>query len=145
MGVERFSLDTNVLFYSIDPADRERHSQAKALIERAVLEVDCVVTLQSFSEFYAATTRKGAMPPEDAREQIADWQLLFPTLYPSPGCLERAIRAVLEHNLSFWDSMLWSVAKEGGVTVLLTEDLQDGRELEGVVFRNPFNGLDPLR
>ena len=40
--------------------------------------------------------------------------------------------------MSFWDSLIWAVAKEGGVPYLLTEDLDDGATLEGVRFVNPF-------
>ena len=51
--------------------------------------------------------------------------------------------AVRDHGLSFWDAMIWAVAKEAGATVLLTEDLQTGRELGGVTFLSPF-ARDPF-
>jgi predicted nucleic acid-binding protein len=54
------------------------------------------------------------------------------------------VRAVEQHSLSFWDAMLWAVVKQAGGTLLLSEDLQDGRELEGVRFRNPFAADDPF-
>jgi predicted nucleic acid-binding protein len=84
------------------------------------------------------------MSIEEAGAQVADWQTLFTTVYPKPGSLPQAIDAVTRHNLSFWDAMLWSVVKDNGVTVLLSEDLQDGRELGSVWFRNPFIGTDPF-
>lgn len=34
---------------------------------------------------------------------------------------------------------MWSVVRRAGARFLLSEDLQDGRELEGVRFLNPFN------
>ncbi len=52
--------------------------------------------------------------------------------------------AVLRHGLTFWDAMLWATAKAAGVTVLLSEDFQHDRVLEGVRFRNPFVVADPL-
>jgi len=45
--------------------------------------------------------------------------------------------------LPFWDALLWATAKAAGVSVVLSEDFQDGRELEGVQFRNPFSMEDP--
>jgi len=144
MSVERFSLDANVFFYAIDATDESRHRRAMEVVERAALAHDCIVTLQVYGEF-AATTRKGKMTIEDARAQIIDWQTLFTTVYPAPGSLSQAMDAVAQHNLSFWDAMLWSVAKDAGVTVLLSEDFQDGRELGGVCFRNPFSTGDPFR
>ncbi len=145
MSADRFSLDTNLLFYAIDNNDPKRHRQAMKVLDRAAVEFDCVITLQAFCEFFASTTRKGKMTIEDASAQIEDWQILFTTVYPTSGSLKRAIEAVRKHSLSFWDAMLWSVAKEAGVTVLLSEDLQDGRELGGVRFRNPFATADPFR
>lgn len=43
-------------------------------------------------------------------------------------------------RLSFDANLLfYSAAREAGATVLLSEDLQDGRELGGVRIRNPFS------
>jgi predicted nucleic acid-binding protein len=78
------------------------------------------------------------MPIRDALEQIQDWQLLFPIVLPKTTTLQLAINAVQNHRLAFWDAMLWATAKQAGVTALLSEDFQHGRELEGVLFRNPF-------
>lgn len=39
---------------------------------------------------------------------------------------------------NFEDAVLWATARRVGCTTLLTEDLQDGRTLDGVTFRNPF-------
>lgn len=144
MSVERFSLDANVFFYAIDATDPERHPRAAAIVERAALEHDCLIALQAYAEFFAAATRKGRMSIDDAAAQIADWGALFSTVYPGSGNLQQAIDAVAQHNLSFWDAMLWSVVKDAGVTVLLSEDLQDGRELGGVWFRDPFTAADPF-
>ena len=49
-----------------------------------------------------------------------------------------------EHSLSFWDAMVWAVADEAGVTLLLSEDFQHMRRLESVQFCNPFALNDPL-
>ncbi len=145
MSAERFSLDANVFFYAIDTNDPRRHRRAVEIVERAASKHDCTIALQAYGEFFAAATRKGKMTIEDAGAQIADWQILFTTVYPAPGSLPQAIDAVAQHNLSFWDALLWSVLKEAGVTVLLSEDFQDGRELGGVWFRNPFTDADPFQ
>jgi predicted nucleic acid-binding protein len=141
----RYALDANILFYSIDPADPHRHRQAGEIIERGALEFDCLIPLQAFCEFFASTLRKGKLEPTEAQAQIADWQTLFPTVYAGPRTLNPAIDAVRRHNFSFWDAMLWSTAREAGATVLLTEDFQHGRELGGVRFHNPFRDGEPFR
>jgi hypothetical protein len=35
------------------------------------------LTLQSLSEFYFAVTRKGKLPPTQAKKQVDGWQALF--------------------------------------------------------------------
>ena len=137
MSADRITLDTDVLVYAVDRDAGERHLRAATLVDEAV-DLDCVLTLQALSEFFAAVTRKGKMPMRDATAQVDDWQLLFPTVTAKPTTLRQAIAAVEEHSVSFWDAMLWATAREAGVTVLFSEDFQDGRELGGVRFRNPF-------
>ncbi len=126
------------MIYAIDKDAEEKQLISISLIERCALNYDCVLTLQSLSEFYAAATRKGKVTHTQAEAQIKDWQLLFPTILPSTRTVEYALKAVDEHTLSFWDSMLWSVTSENGVSELFSEDFQSGRELKGVRFTNPF-------
>lgn len=103
-----------------------------------------MLTLQSLCEFVAATTRKGKLSLAQADEQVEDWKILFPVVAAVPDNLGQAIRAVEEHNLSFWDALLWSVANQAAVELLLSEDLQHGRLLGGVRFCNPFEIDDPF-
>ena len=49
-----------------------------------------------------------------------------------------------KHRLQFWDSVLCTVARSGGAEVLLTEDLQDGRDLDGLRVANPFSASNRL-
>jgi len=42
------------------------------------------------------------------------------------------------HQLSFWDALIVSAAVEAGCKSILTEDLNDGQELDGVRVENPF-------
>ena len=138
MKDKRVTLDTNILIYSIDKDAGEKQSLSIKLIEKCVLKYDCVLTLQSLSEFYFASTRKGFVTHSQAEAQIKDWQILFPTILPSTRSVEYALKAVGEHSLSFWDAMLWSVARENSITVLYSEDCQTSRTLHGVTFLNPF-------
>jgi len=141
MNAERVSLDTSILVYAVDRDAGERHEIAAELVDRAV-EWDCVLPLQVLCEFFAAVTRKGKMPVEDAEAQVRDWQILFPVIPSQPADLSRALDAVVRHTLSFWDALLSATARRAGVAVLYTEDFQHGRELGGVRFVNPFAALE---
>jgi len=139
MSAKRFTLDTNILVYAVDSGDEERHRRAQEVIE-VMLTQDCVLTLQSLSEFYFTVTRKGKLPPTQAKKQVEGWQALFSVVTASPATLNRAIASVELHQLSFWDAMLWSAARDAGVTQLLSEDFQNGQELGGIRIVNPFFG-----
>jgi predicted nucleic acid-binding protein len=55
----------------------------------------------------------------------------------------RALLAMPRHGLAFWDALIWAAAAENGVGTIYTEDFQDGRNIEGVRFVNPFLGTAP--
>jgi predicted nucleic acid-binding protein len=40
--------------------------------------------------------------------------------------------------LSFWDSLIVAAAYSKNATIILTEDLNDGQHIEGIMIRNPF-------
>jgi predicted nucleic acid-binding protein len=110
----------------------------------AAQSYDCFLTMQTLCEFFHATTRKGKLTAAEAAAQVEDWQALFPVVAASPGSLRLAVRAVEQHSLAFWDAMQWAVAKQFGASLLLSQDLQHGRELEGVRFWNPFVAGHPF-
>ena len=41
-------------------------------------------------------------------------------------------------SVSFRDALIIEAAVASGATILYTEDLQDGLEVEGLTIRNPF-------
>lgn len=84
------------------------------------------------------TTRKIGLDPRAASAFVEDWQSVAPVKPADVGDLKDAMRAVGEHGLSFWDAMLWATARRIGVRLLISEDFQDGRIVEGVRIANPF-------
>ena len=133
----RFTLDTNLLVYSIDNAVGARHRLAREIVDRAV-ECECWLTLQALGEFYVAATRKGMAPPAEAAAQAADWLELFPTVTASPAALRAALAEATAGRASYWDALLVATAAEAGCTIVLTEDMSDGSILSGVRVHNPF-------
>jgi len=143
MSGERISLDANLLFYAVDADAGEQHVKTREIVRRAA-GYDCILTLQTLCEFFAAITRKGKLTARDAAIRLEDWQELFPVVAATPASLRLAVRAVEHHRLSVGDALQWAVAKQAGARLLLSEDFQHERELEGVRFRNPFLVEDPF-
>ena len=131
------SFDANILIYSVDKAAGDRHRNAAALVERAIRGRRCVQTLQSLCEFFNAS-RKVGIDAQTATRFVDRWQAAAIVEPAAAIDLDEAIRVVREHRLPFWDAMLWATARRAGARVLISEDFQDRRTLEGVRFINPF-------
>jgi len=142
MTRQRFSVDTNLLIYSIDTDAGPRHEQARDLMD-ALADGDCVLTLQALAEFFYAATRKSKMPAAEAAALVHDWMELFPVAVADGRTLREAIALRNEHGFGFWDALLVEAARAAGVTRLLTEDMQDGRRVGALLLENPFKaGFD---
>lgn len=133
------SVDTNILVYAVDRDAGDRHKSAAELLERLIRAAICIQSLQTLCEFFNVSTRKVGIEPAAAAEFVDGWRAVFTVEPASAEDLRDAIRAVQEHRLSFWDAMLWATIRRTGVRLLLSEDFQDGRTIEGVRIANPFD------
>jgi predicted nucleic acid-binding protein len=137
MSARRF-LDTNVLLYSISRATEERAKRARAI---ALLEQeDCGLSVQVLQEFYVQATRatrSDALPHDLAAGLIAAW-LRFPVQDINVAVMTNALEIRAGHGFSYWDSAIIAAARALGCRELYTEDMDHGREIEGVAIINPF-------
>ena len=138
------SFDSNILVYAVDRDAGDRHGQAVGLIERAIRANNCVQPLQTLCEFFTVATRKVGLELMVAQSFVEGWHAVMPVEPSTTDDLTNAMRAVHQHGLSFWDAMLWATVRRVGVQTLLSEDLQDGREIEGVHIANPFFARNQL-
>jgi predicted nucleic acid-binding protein len=139
-----FLVDTNVLVYAEDAADPAKRVRSVEILERLTLSAKGVLSVQVLNEFFAVVTRgKRRLPPRLTKEQAearcnefaASWTVLELSLEATKD----AMRACRTYSLSYWDALIWSTARLNGVGTLLTEDMQDGRLIEGVRILNPLN------
>jgi predicted nucleic acid-binding protein len=139
MSAETFTLDTNILVYSVDGSAGSRHDLAKIVVERAAFG-PCCLTLQAISEFFFVVTRRRIMGRPEARP-IAEAMIdLFPTIPPSATAVRAALATASSGRASYWDALLVHTAAEAGCTAILTEDLAADPTLAGVRVINPFAG-----
>jgi predicted nucleic acid-binding protein len=132
------SFDSNVLVYAADAAAGERHEHVADLLGRAMRRQSCIQTLQSFCEFFNVVTRKAGIDAAAAAEFVETWRSAMAVESATFPDLAAAMRGVREHGLSFWDALLWATVRRVGVDLLISEDFQDGRSIEGVRIVNPF-------
>ncbi len=133
----RSFFDTNVLVYADDksaPAKRRRAIELVAEHRRAGTGV---VSLQVLQEYFVAATRKLQVDAATARRKV---ELLseFDVAAPDLADVLAAIDLHRLHGFSFWDALVFRAARQSGCSVLLSEDFQDRREVDGVRIVNPF-------
>jgi predicted nucleic acid-binding protein len=134
-------VDTNILIYAHDPDAGDRHTRALDLIQLLTHQAQLTLSVQALNEFYVAATRPHkppSLPHDEAARIIHDLTDSAEVLPLTPTATFLALDVMPRHSLSFWDALVWAVAKENGVSLIYTEDFQDGREIDGVRFRNPF-------
>ena len=131
------ALDTNVLIYSCDQADRQRQKKALELVSGAV---EGVLLWQVACEFVAASRKLSAQgfTAGHAWDRLAEFLALFPLVLSTAGVLERARKLHPHDGWSFWDATIVAACLESRVTRLYSEDLP-GRSLPpGLEIINPF-------
>lgn len=128
----RFTLDSNILVYAADGRDSTRQETALLIMSRA-LRYDCVLVPQALSEFFYAVTRKSIMPRSVAADQVRDWLRLFPiTAGASADSLRSAVDPAVTGRFQFYDALLLATARAAGCNIVISEDMADGAELDGV-------------
>jgi predicted nucleic acid-binding protein len=141
MSADRFTLDANILFYSVDEDAGAKRQRAIEILTLAPRQ-NCVLTLQSLGEFYATLTRKKPGARKLASDHVKDWLDIFPIVAASPQALAAALPFADSGQLSFWDALLLMTAREAGCAVVLSEDMGDGARVAGIKVRDPFAGPD---
>jgi predicted nucleic acid-binding protein len=136
------SFDTNILVYATLSVPLAKTHRARDLLLRGMRTGSSILLLQTLTEFSSVAIRKAGIEVDAVRTTIDAWRAVLPVQDTQDDDLSAALDAVKNHRLAFWDAMLWGAAQRAGVRHLLTEDLQDGFELAGVRFVNPFEAAN---
>lgn len=132
-------LDTNILVYAYDTDAGHKHQTARSIVADLWNAGSGALSTQVLQEFYVTSTRKlpRPLPKGTAREVVANYRA-WPLHRPDVDDLVTASELEERHTLSFWDALILVAADRLGARTVLSEDLQDGRRVGGVVIRNPF-------
>ena len=133
----RSFFDTNVLIYADDKAAVVKQRRALDLVAEHRRAASGVVSLQVLQEYFVTITRKLQVDARITRRKV---ELLaeFDVVEPQLADVLAAIDLHRLHGFSFWDALVLRSAQQAGCSVLLTEDFQHGRDVEGLRILNPF-------
>lgn len=131
-------LDTNVLVYSVSnaPENTLKRRRARELLDGG----DLALSLQVLQEFYwqsTRPTRPDRITHEDALDLIDAWRR-FPVQETTLALLHSGFEIQVRHRFNFWDCMIVAAARAQGCDLLWTEDIDDGRIVDGMRIANPF-------
>lgn len=132
-------VDTNVLVYLRDSTEPEKRRAAAEWMGHLWEAGLGRTSGQVLREYYVTVTAKldPGLPPEEAREDVTALGAWNP-LHADADLFEEAWAVEDRFGFSFWDALVVAAARRLGCGTLLTEDLQPGRDLDGLVVRSPF-------
>jgi predicted nucleic acid-binding protein len=137
MSAVRTTIDTNVFVYMLDARDPVKQSAAIELVE-LLRSGDCVISLQSCGELYAALTRRLRRAPWEAALASRNLLASFDVYPASRSAVERALAEAMTGRYSYWDALLLASAHEAACRLCFSEDMSDGARLGNVEVVAPF-------
>ena len=133
----RLSVDTNILVYAAQRSDEAKSELARLLLAGALF-VDSCIAQQVYGEFFNVCHRRQLSLEESAKEHVQIWQQGFNTLPTQLHDYSRAFELASRYRLQYWDALILTVVRAAGVTIFLTEDMQDGLQIGDMKILNPF-------
>ena len=136
-----FLVDTNVLVYAYDRSEGPKRQRAIDVLEVVGIAEIGVLSTQILGEFFVTVTRKIPTPLSagDASSAVMKYLDSWPIIDITSTIVLEALRGVGQHQMHYYDSVIWAAAKLNQIQEVLTEDSQHGRVIEGVRYLNPFH------
>ena len=133
----RSFFDTNILVYADDKRAPAKQSRAIDLVAEHRRDGTGVVSLQVLQEYFVTVTRKLNVDSPLARRKV---EILseFDVVVPEVADILAAIDLHRLHTFSFCDALVLRSAQQAGCSVLLSEDFQHDRTIDGIQVVNPF-------
>jgi predicted nucleic acid-binding protein len=131
-------VDTNVLIYAYDADAKQKHEVANEILRELWSERTGVLSMQVLQEFYVNVTRKIASPlSKDAARLVVGNYAMWSTETTSAE-ISAAFRIEDEARIGFWDALIVAAAAKSGARRILSEDLNAGQKIAGILIENPF-------
>lgn len=134
-------VDTNVLVYAHDVDDLSKHDLARDALRELWNDGTGVLSPQVLQEFYVNVTRKLALPlAKDAARLVVSTYAIWCVDVTSAD-VAAAFRIEDEAKIGFWDALIIASASKAGAARILSEDLNAGQTIAGVLIENPFAAI----
>jgi predicted nucleic acid-binding protein len=134
-------IDSNVLIYAHDSQAGAKNEVAKAALRDLWAQGTGTLSMQVLQEFYVNVTRKIPSPiPKDSARGVVSAYLTW-CVETTPTEISVAFRVEDEAHIGFWDALIVASALKSGADRILSEDLNAGQRMIGILIENPFPGF----
>ena len=131
-------VDTNVLIYAHDVDAKTKHQTAKYVLRELWSERAGVLSTQVLQEFYVNVTRKIQRPiPKTSARMVVTTYAAW-CMETTTAEISAAFQIEDASKIGFWDALIVAAALKGGATRILSEDLNPGQSIAGILIENPF-------
>jgi predicted nucleic acid-binding protein len=132
-------VDTNILIYAHDLDAGQRNTLSADILRDLWENRTGIISTQVLQEFYVNVTRKIGNPlPKSKARGIIEIYLAWPVELNDAKTVLAASEIEERHMLSFWDALIVASARNAEAEKILTEDLNHGQRIEGILIENPF-------
>jgi predicted nucleic acid-binding protein len=133
MKIDKPFFDTNVLLYLLSEDNR------KADRAEAIIAMGGTISVQVLNEFASVASRKLKMSYAEIREALSTVRAVCKTQAVTIDTHERGLEIAERFGFSLYDSMIVSAALQSSCTILYSEDMQHGQEIDyQLTIINPF-------
>jgi predicted nucleic acid-binding protein len=131
------AVDTNVIFYTMDPQQPAKAAVALQLL--ATLE-NWFVPWQVYCELTNGIRKleKLGADRDGCRKVLTNLRQKSRIFMPTEGTVERAWHLQERYSLSFWDANLVAACLEQKMSFLYSEDITGYPHIDGLELHNPF-------
>lgn len=133
MKIDRPFFDTNVLLYLLS------EDSLKADRAEAIIALGGAISVQVLNEFASVALRKLKMSYSEIRDVLGTIRALCQTQGVTLDTHDRGLDIAERFGFSLYDSMIVSSALQSRCTILYSEDMQHGQEIDSqLMVINPF-------
>ncbi|WP_089727967.1 PIN domain-containing protein [Candidatus Thiosymbion oneisti] len=137
---DKYFLDTNIFVYSFEPSEPTKNAIARDLIQNALKEQIGCISSQVIQEFLNVSTKKFNPPlaPQDSLKYLNTVLAPLCEISTSVELYRKTIETSERWKYSFYDSLILAAAIQTNCSILYSEDLQHGQNIQSLTILNPF-------
>jgi predicted nucleic acid-binding protein len=138
-----YFIDSNIWLYALIQSQEERKHKIANEVTRSE---NIFLSTQVVNEVSVNLIKKASLNKKEIQGIIASFYQSYTVLNFNEHILLEATELRSQYHLSFWDSLIVSSALSAKVSILLSEDMQNGLVIENTLeIVNPFYAATPYK